>query len=162
MKCDGTRAENRFRLLAKRTSPFKSAEASVQSTTASRGVHISGSNAGYTMFRCSVKSTDYPIHSPVSPSLPLPCVTVCHHIPTGVYLRCRRGRWRPCVEGSCEYFEHETSPLALTNHTCKCQISHTQRQFFFQFIHGCMFRLLLRVIIRHFANPEASSALIKG
>ena len=24
-------------------------------------------------------------HSPVSPSLPLPCVTVCHHISTGLY-----------------------------------------------------------------------------
>jgi len=31
--------------------------ASVQSTTGSRGVHISGSNAGYTMLRGSVKST---------------------------------------------------------------------------------------------------------
>ena len=30
------------------------------------------SNAGYTMFRGSVKSTGYPLHSPVSPSLPLP------------------------------------------------------------------------------------------
>ena len=59
--------------------------ASVQSTTGSRGVRISGSNAGYTMFRVSVKSTGYPIHSPVSPSLPLPCVTVCHHISTGLY-----------------------------------------------------------------------------
>jgi len=56
--------------------------ASVQSTTGSRGVRISGSNAGYTMFRGSVKSTGYPLHSPVSPSLPLPCVTVCHHIST--------------------------------------------------------------------------------
>ena len=37
LKCDGTRAEIRFRLSAKRTSPFKSAEASVQSTTGSRG-----------------------------------------------------------------------------------------------------------------------------
>ena len=36
----------RFRLSAKRTSSFKSAGASVQSTTDSRGVHISGSNAG--------------------------------------------------------------------------------------------------------------------
>ena len=27
----------------------------------------------------------YPLQSPVSPSLPLPCVTVCHHISTGVY-----------------------------------------------------------------------------
>jgi hypothetical protein len=39
------------------------------------------------MFRGSVKSTGYPLHSPVSPSLPLPCVTVCHHISTGVYHR---------------------------------------------------------------------------
>jgi len=31
------------------------------------------------------KTTGYPLHSPVSPSLPLPCVTVCHHISTGVY-----------------------------------------------------------------------------
>ena len=66
LKCDGTRSETRFRLSAKRTSPFKSAGgASVQSTTGNRGVRISGSNAGYTMFRGSVKSTGYPLHSPV-------------------------------------------------------------------------------------------------
>jgi len=53
LKCDGTRAETRFRLSAKRTSPFKSAGASVQSSTGSRGVRISGSNAGYTMFQRS-------------------------------------------------------------------------------------------------------------
>jgi hypothetical protein len=85
LKCDGTRAETRFRLSAKRTSPFKSTVPSVQSTTGSRGVRISGSNAGYTMFRGSVKSTGYPLHSPVFPSLPLPCVTVCHHVSTGLY-----------------------------------------------------------------------------
>ena len=50
LKCDGTRAETGFRVSAKRTSPFKSAGASVLSTTGSRGVRISGSNAGYTMF----------------------------------------------------------------------------------------------------------------
>ena len=33
----------------------------------SRGVSISGSNAGYTMLRSSVKGTGYPLHSPVSP-----------------------------------------------------------------------------------------------
>jgi hypothetical protein len=55
LKCDGTRAATRFRLSAKRTSPFKSAGASVQSTTGSRGVRISDNNAGYTMFRGSVK-----------------------------------------------------------------------------------------------------------
>ena len=86
LKCDGTRAETRFRLSAKRTSPFKSAGASVQSTTGSRDVRISGSNAGYTMFRGSVKSTGYLLHSPVSPLLPLPCVTVCHHISKPVYV----------------------------------------------------------------------------
>ena len=85
LKCDDTQEETRFRLPAKRTSPFKSAGASVQSTTSSRGVRISGSKAGYTMFRGSAKSTGYPLHSPVSPSLPLPCVTVCHHISTGLY-----------------------------------------------------------------------------
>jgi hypothetical protein len=86
LKCDGTRAEARFRLSTKRTSPFKSAGTSVQSTAGSRGVRICGSNAGYTMFRGSVKSTGYPLHSPVSPSPPLSCVTVCRHISTGLYL----------------------------------------------------------------------------
>jgi hypothetical protein len=53
LKCDGTHVETRFCHSAKRTSPFKSAGASVQSATGSRGVRISGSNAGYTKFRGS-------------------------------------------------------------------------------------------------------------
>ena len=65
----------------------------VQSTTGSRGVRISGSNAGYTMFRASVKGTGYPLHSPVSPSHPLPCVTVCHHISDGLYFHARPDCW---------------------------------------------------------------------
>jgi len=65
LKRDGTHAETRFR-------PFKSAGVSVQSTAGSRGVRISFNNAGYTMFRGSVKGTGYPLHSPVSPSLPFP------------------------------------------------------------------------------------------
>jgi len=85
LNCDDSHAETRFRLSAKRTSPFKLlGGASVQLTTGSRGVRISGSNAGYTMFRGNVKGTGYPVHSPVSPSLPLPCVTACHHISGGV------------------------------------------------------------------------------
>jgi hypothetical protein len=59
--------------------------ASVQSTTGSPGVRNSGSNAGYTVLRCSVNSTGYPIHSTVSPSLRLFLVTVCLHISTGLY-----------------------------------------------------------------------------
>jgi len=85
-KCDGISIETRFRLSAKRTSPFNLAGASVQSTTGSRGVRISGSNAGYTKFRGSVKGTGYPLHPPVSPSLPLPCATVCLYISTGLYI----------------------------------------------------------------------------
>jgi hypothetical protein len=70
LKCDGTRAETRFCLSAKRTNPFKSAGATVQATTGSRGVRISGSNAGYTMFRCSVRILathsirQFPLHFP--------------------------------------------------------------------------------------------------
>jgi len=85
LKRDGTHAETRFRLSAKRTSSFKSAGASVHSTAGSRAVRISGSNAGYTRFRGSVKSTGYPLHSPVSPSLPLPCVAVCHQVSNALY-----------------------------------------------------------------------------
>ena len=43
---DGTRAETRFGFPAKRTSPFISEGVSVQSAAGSRGVRISGSNAG--------------------------------------------------------------------------------------------------------------------
>jgi len=104
LKCDGTRAETRFRLSAKGTSQFKSAGASVQSTNGSRGVCISGSNAGYTMFRGSVRGTGYTLHSPVSPSLPPPCVTMCHHVSTGLYHVTQRDKQhkashsRPCTK----------------------------------------------------------------
>jgi hypothetical protein len=85
LKCDGARADTIFRLSAKRTSPFKSEGASIPSNAGSRGVRMSCINAGYTMFRGSVKSTGYPLRSPVSPSIPLPCLTECHLISTGLY-----------------------------------------------------------------------------
>jgi len=75
---DGTRAETTFRLSPKRTSLFKSAGASVQSTAGSRGVRISVSNAGYTMFqgRVRVLAThcirQFPLHFPSRAS---PCAT---------------------------------------------------------------------------------------
>jgi len=31
------------------------------------------------------KSTGYPLHSPVSPLLPLPCATVCHQVSNALY-----------------------------------------------------------------------------
>jgi hypothetical protein len=70
LKPDGTRAETSFRLSAKRTIPFKSAGASVQPTAGSRGVRISGSNAGYNTFRSSVRVLttqfirQFPLHLP--------------------------------------------------------------------------------------------------
>jgi len=85
LKCDGTRTGSRFRLSAKRTNPFKLARGQFSRLLAAELCAISGSNAGYTMFRGSVKGTGYPLHSSVSPSLPLPCVTVWHHISTGLY-----------------------------------------------------------------------------
>jgi hypothetical protein len=78
LKCDGTRAETRFRLSTKRTSPFFTAGASVQSTTGRRAVHISlqGLYCSCRPVFCShVMLTGYPFHFIVSPSLLLPCVT---------------------------------------------------------------------------------------
>jgi hypothetical protein len=100
LKCDGTRAETRFGLSAKRTSPFKSAGASVQSTTGSRGVRISGSNAGYTMFRGSVRvmATHSIRHFPLHfPSRALPCAIKFQLDPTT----------RLDPDGTCPFLWHQ-------------------------------------------------------
>jgi len=76
---------NQISSFGKTDEHIKWVRVAVQSTTGSRGVRISSSNAGYTMLWGSVKRTGYLLHSPVSPSLPLPCVTVCHHISTALY-----------------------------------------------------------------------------
>ena len=54
--------------------------ASVQSTTVSRGVRISGSNAGYTMFWGRVQ--DYWLPAPLA-CFPFTSPTVCHCVPSG-------------------------------------------------------------------------------
>ena len=117
LKCDGTRAETTLVFRRNGRVHLNRWGASVQSTTGSRGVRISGSNAGHTMFRalearkyyrssfsspykyrdfgldhrhiqkyknCEFVLTTHSICQ-FSRSLPLPCVTVCHHISTGVY-----------------------------------------------------------------------------
>jgi len=89
--------------------------ASVQSTTGSRGLRISGSNAGYTMFRGSVNGTDYPLHSPVSPSLPLPCVTVCHHISTGVYCHFLFYQYLHCLHVLSLYQDTDANTKSICN-----------------------------------------------
>ena len=71
---DGTRAETRFRLSLKRTSPFKSVGVSLQSTAGSRGVRISLSNAGYTTFGGGVRVlATHSIRQFPLPSRALPC-----------------------------------------------------------------------------------------
>ena len=70
----------------------KSAEESFQSTTGIRGLRISGSNGSNAGYTC--KSTGYPLHSPVSASLPLPCVTVRHQVSTELYCGTAAGTWR--------------------------------------------------------------------
>ena len=79
LKCDGTRAETRFCLSAKRTSLFKSAGALVQSTTGSRGVRISGTNAGYTMFQRWCEG--YWLPTPFA-SFPFTSPPVRHRVPS--------------------------------------------------------------------------------
>ena len=66
---EGTRAETRIGLSAKRTSPFESAGGQFSRLLAVKECGSAG------------KTTRYPLHSHLSPSLPLPCVTVCHQIP---------------------------------------------------------------------------------
>jgi len=83
LKRDGTCAETRFGLSAKRKSPLKLAGCSVQSTTGSRGMRISssnGSNAGYTMFWGRVQ--DYWLPTPVA-CFPFTSPTVCYRVPSG-------------------------------------------------------------------------------
>jgi len=84
-KRDGTRAETRFGLWAKRTSPFKSAGVSVQSTTGSQGAWISGQQLYRPCSDVQCEAAGYPLHSHLSPSLPLPCVAVCHQVPNALY-----------------------------------------------------------------------------
>ena len=76
---DGTRAQTRFRLSLKRTSPFKSVGVLVHSTAGSRVVRISLINAGYTTFGGGVRVLathsirQFPLHFPSRAS---PCATM--------------------------------------------------------------------------------------
>jgi len=89
-KRDGTRAETRFRLSEKRTSPFKSAGGGGGPFSRLLAAEVCASAVVMLDTPCSevqCKTTGYPLHLHVSPSLPLPCVTVCHQVSTEVYIR---------------------------------------------------------------------------
>jgi len=90
LKHDGTRAEIRFGLSAKRMSPFKSAGGQGQfsrllaaEVCGSAVVMVAILDTPCSEVEC--KTTGYPLHSHVSPSLPRPCVTVCHQVPNTLY-----------------------------------------------------------------------------
>jgi hypothetical protein len=52
---------------------------------------------GETVFRAKWSCTGYTLHSPVSPSLPLPCDSVCHQVPRALYymFSWRWAQWYP-------------------------------------------------------------------
>ena len=114
LKRDGTRAETRFRLALKRTSPFKLAGASVQSTAGSRSVCISGSNAGYTKFRVS---EGYWIPTPFA-SFPFTSPTVRHRVPSGFKGTLRMSKnIMLTVLGTFTDFFSPTTPIPRQSHT---------------------------------------------
>ena len=85
LKCDGTRAETRFRLSAKRTSPFKSAGGRQFSRLLAAEVRASAVvmvDRPCSDVVCRVLANhsirQFPFHFP-------PSVTVCHHVSTGLY-----------------------------------------------------------------------------
>ena len=91
-KCDGTRVETKFHLSAKWTSPFKSAGRGggqfnrllAAETCASALVTVVMLDTP--CYEVERKTTRYPLHSHVSLSLPLQCVTVCHQVSTELRL----------------------------------------------------------------------------
>jgi len=132
LKCDGKRTETRFCLSAKRTSPFKSAGASVQSTTCSRDVRISGSNgsnAGYTMFQRWCEGYWLPNQFG---SFPFTSPPVRHRVPS----RFNRA------------LQHIWSAVTLLKHCLKCD-----RMLFCTKVGWCL--AITQVI--HESEPQASS-----
>jgi len=91
LKRDGTRAEIRFGLSEKQTSPFKLRRGEggqfsrllATEVCASAVVMVVMLDTPCSEVEC--KTTGYPLHSHVSPSLPLTCVTVCHQVSTELY-----------------------------------------------------------------------------
>jgi len=90
-KRDCTCAETRFGFSAKRTRPFKFASGVGGRLSRLLAAEVCASAVVMVVmldtpcFEVQCKTTGYPLHSHVSPSLPLPCVTVCHQVSTELY-----------------------------------------------------------------------------
>ena len=106
LKSDDTRAETRIGLSAKRTCPVKlavcqSSRLLAAEVCTSAVVMVVMLDAPCSDTQC--KTTGYPLHSHISPSLPLPCVTVCLRFHT---------HGTPTPSNYCRYAKLENS---LTN-----------------------------------------------
>jgi hypothetical protein len=98
LKCDGTRAETRFRLSAKRTSPFKSAGVSVQSTAGRRAVRISLQGLYCSCKFCVLQSRDaYWLPTPFF-CFPFTSPPVRHRVPS--HFNWTLNTWFFCIFGS--------------------------------------------------------------
>ena len=88
LKCDGTGAETKFRLSAKRTSTFKSARGEGDQFSRLLAAEVCASAVVMLDTTCCdvvwrVLATHSIRHFPLH--FPYPCVTVYHHISTGLY-----------------------------------------------------------------------------
>jgi hypothetical protein len=54
---------------------------------------LHGSNAGQAVIFCLFSLAGYPLHSPVSPTLLLPCVNVCHQVSILLYVLVYVASW---------------------------------------------------------------------
>jgi hypothetical protein len=83
LKCDGTRAETKFRLYAKRTSPFKSAGGGGDSSVDYWQASCTHQSAGFVLLvqACVLQSCDaYWLPTPFS-CFPFTSPFVCHRVP---------------------------------------------------------------------------------
>jgi len=115
-KRDCTCAETRFGLSAKRTSPFKSAGGGGQFSRL-----LAVEECGSPDRPCSDvqwKAASYPLHSHLSPSLTLPCVTVSHQVPNGLYV-VHASVWAPWWVGESRF---RTSWVHPKEESCICSM----------------------------------------
>ena len=127
LNCDGIRAGNHISSFVRnRPSPFKSAGGRRFSRLLAAEVcGIRGSNAGYTMFRGSVKGTGYTLHSPVHLNRPVGVSSVdCWQqswAASAVVMLdtpCSEVVWRVlathCIRQFPLHFPYRTSPCVIT------------------------------------------------
>jgi len=83
-----------------------------------------------TPFSEVVKGTGYPLHSPFFPSLPLPCVTVCHHISNTLYVHCLSLISNMnCITTAFRVLSHSTAQSGITFHISARNMLVTQNTF---------------------------------